>query len=329
MHRILFVKVVTAALILTGLCYGALIPPFFLDCVVALGYRQLTVIENPDGSRRAVPGPFVPMASGFLYGHFLKKVDAANSNYRIYLVTNEHVLEAIENAEKSQIDMLSKLPKMAPVTEPLHVFIRFNPKTAGPAREDLTAPLHDPDKKSNWCVDKDHDVAVVPIGADALQKAGVQFNYFQGDEHAAGRSKVSEIGLAEGDHIYVLGFPMGLVGGQRNFVITRQGVIARIRDYLAMSTDRFLIDALIFPGNSGGPVVSTVEASSIEGTKSQNRAYLLGVVRAYIPYRDVAVSRQSGEERVAFTENSGLAEVIPIDLVQALIIKQEEVIAAR
>jgi hypothetical protein len=74
-----------------------------------------------------------------------------------------------------------------------------------------------------------------------------------------------------------------------------------------------LIDALVFPGNSGGPVITRPELTSIEGTKRQNNAYLLGVVRAYVPYQDVAISQQTGRPRIAFEENSGLAEVIPMD----------------
>jgi hypothetical protein len=59
---------------------------------------------------------------------------------------------------------------------------------------------------------------------------------------------------------------MGLVEEERNYVIARQGAIARIRDTLAGSTSRFLIDALIFPGTSGGPVVTRPEAMTIGRT---------------------------------------------------------------
>ena len=40
----------------------------------------------------------------------------------------------------------------------------------------------------------------------------------------------------------------------------------------------FLVDAFVFPGNSGGPVVSKPEALAITGTKSQDYAYLIGIV---------------------------------------------------
>ena len=61
----------------------------------------------------------------------------------------------------------------------------------------------------------------------------------------------------------------------------------------------------------------------ITGTKTISEAALLGVVSGYVPYRDVAVSQQTGEARVVFTENSGLASVVPIDYVQEIIRKSD------
>jgi hypothetical protein len=64
------------------------------------------------------------------------------------------------------------------------------------------------------------------------------------------------------------------------------------------------------------------EALAIEGTASQVMPYLIGVVQAYVPYEDVAVSLQTGRPRIVFEENAGLAAVLPIDFI-------EETIAAR
>jgi hypothetical protein len=81
----------------------------------------------------------------------------------------------------------------------------------------------------------------------------------------------------------------------------------------------FLIDAFVFPGNSGGPVVSAVDITAITGTKAQNTAYLIGMVKGYVPYDDVAVSQQTGRPRMVSEENSGLAEVIPVDFINETI----------
>lgn len=112
---------------------------------------------------------------------------------------------------------------------------------------------------------------------------------------------------------------MGLIGGQRNYVIVRQGTIARIRDYLAGTSTEFLVDATIFPGNSGGPVITRPELTSIQGTKNIQSAYLVGVVQGYLPYDDVAISTQTKRPRVIFEENSGLASVVPMDYVKEVV----------
>jgi Trypsin-like peptidase domain len=311
---------------------GGLIPPVFLDCVVAIGYRPLTAVRGSDGKLVAHFGAFMPIASGFLYGRFVKKINEKEKEYLPYLVTNQHVLEDIERIEKQQIEEISKIAETAKevlLIPPAGVFLRFNPKAVGAASQDFFVPLHSPDLSESWTQDKDSDLAVIAIAVEVLKKAGIQYDYFHSDEVVADRSKADEIGITEGDGVYVLGFPMGLVGGERNFVIARQGAIARVRDCLAGTTNRFLIDALVFPGNSGGPVISRAELTSLEGTKAQSRCYLIGVVRGYVPYREVAVSQQTGQARIVFEENSGLAEVIPMDLVQKLIDQHQELLLKR
>jgi hypothetical protein len=81
----------------------------------------------------------------------------------------------------------------------------------------------------------------------------------------------------------------------------------------------FLVDAFIFPGNSGSPVILRPEITSISGTPPQNVAYLIGIVRSYLPYADLAISPQTHRPRVSFEENSGLAEVLPTDYIDEAI----------
>jgi len=61
---------------------------------------------------------------------------------------------------------------------------------------------------------------------------------------------------------------------------------------------------------------------SIKGTKSQNAAYLIGVVAQSIAYRDIAISMQTQKPRVLFEDNSGLTSIVPvqylIDLIQSI-----------
>jgi S1-C subfamily serine protease len=237
------------------------------------------------------------MASGFLYGEFHRVVQPNDKEYRIFLATNRHVFE---NEEV--------------------LYLRFNPGEGEQARE-YPLTLKNGEGQPSWFthVDPEVDVAVIPINAGMLKNDGIQFAYFLSDEHVATREKVLELGITEGDFVYTLGFPLGLVGGGRNFVVVRAGVIARIRDALAGRSSEFLIDTSIFPGNSGGPVVTKPEIASVRGTKAVSRAYLIGMVSGYVPYQDVAISVQTDRPRVIFEENSGLASVVPIDFVNEVI----------
>lgn len=262
----------------------ALIPPFFTDCVVAIG------VEGEGDERTWV-------ASGFVYGEYIGNNQDGTKRYAVYLVTNRHVFQNLPAA-----------------------YLRFNPKGNEPARE-YKLDLLNQDRTPLWLYhgNANIDVAVIPIDYQLLREQAMQVSYFKSDEHVANIGKLNDLGIAEGDFVYVLGFPMGLIGGERNTVMVRSGSIARIRDALARANDEYFVDAFVFPGNSGGPIVSKPEALAIKGTKSQDAAYLIGVTKSYVSYRDVAVSLQSRRQRVVFEENSGLASVHPIDFAQELI----------
>lgn len=70
------------------------------------------------------------------------------------------------------------------------------------------------------------------------------------------RAELVESEFREGNEVFVLGFPLGLAGESRNYTIVRQGIVARIHDWYDDEAKVFLVDASIFPGNSGGPVLA-------------------------------------------------------------------------
>ena len=258
----------------------ALIPPFFLDTVAAIG-------------QVAGGGSIEWTASGFLYGEYME-TNAQGKQYRIYLVTNRHVLDGAKA-----------------------IVVRFSSQDSALAPA-INLPIIDATGRPVYVLypDPGVDVAVLPMNVALLQIPGTKFSFFQSDEHVLDRAAAVAQGVIEGDGGYVLGFPMGQVGGERNYVIVRQGVLARVRDWLAGAAKEFLVDVTVFPGNSGGPVVTRPEATAIEGTLPNLKANLIGVVKAYVPYRDVAISRQTGRERIVFEENSGLTAVVPFDYVR-------------
>jgi S1-C subfamily serine protease len=271
----------------------ALIPPSFLDCVVAIGF------PNQQGVRYA--------ATGFLYGRFEEpSEEGADGTYRVFLVTNRHVLQGQTAA-----------------------ILRFNPGPGETAREfpaDLKLGGTD-----LWVGHPDGavDVGVLLLNVQLLVQENIPISLFGDDKHVLFHSDADAQRLTEGDGVFIIGFPMGQIGNERNYAIVRGGCLARIRDSLAGHASSFLVDSFIFPGNSGGPVIIKPEVVSIGGTQPLGIAKLIGIVSSYIPYQDVAVSQQTQRPRIIFEENSGLAQVIPVDRVREAVEHAVKVIRER
>lgn len=262
----------------------ALIPPFFSDAVVAIGY------DSPNGG-------IVYGASGFFYFHTIKG-DVGH----VYLVTNKHVV----NGRKS-------------------IYLRVNP-AAGSEPTGYKLNLIDPatgDQLWSGHYRKHVDVAVVLVNFTMLKHDNMQVAFFSDKKHALSTKQMIANEVTEGDGVFAIGFPVSLVGDKSNSVLVRGGTIARIRDTLRSPTEPYLIDSTVFPGNSGGPIVNKPELVSIQGTKTIDAASLIGIVAAYVPYRDVAVSRQTQNVRVVFEENSGLSYVYSVDCIQTTIRSHE------
>lgn len=262
----------------------ALIPSFFLNGVVSIGI-------SPTPSQ----GSTAWIGTGFIVGRPIND-DAGVKRYHTFLVTNKHVLDGKTN-----------------------IVLRFN-SLDGTRVLDYPVEL-EKDGQSIWVGHSsgDVDIAVFFVNPQVLEQDGAEFGFFKLDEHVMTVGDMKTEGVSEGDGVFVLGFPMGIVAPQRKNVIARAGAIARIRDVLDGHQSSFLIDANIFPGNSGGPVVIRPEVTSIQDTKSINRAALVGIVKSYVPYKDIAISQQTGNPRVIFEENSGLAIVETTDNMKSVI----------
>jgi S1-C subfamily serine protease len=277
-----------------------LLPAFFLNCVVAIG--DLVTVVAPGATTAHTE--WRTFGTGFFYG-YLTKDDAESSKreYQIYLVTARHVVKDRQNLK-----------------------VRLNPSAPGTAGEQFEIPSNPAAGQTTWFFHPNSavDVAAVSVNFDSVSKNGFAVNYFAQDEHTIHRAQMPQEEIAAGDGIFVLGFPMNLAGQQRNYVIVRQGAIARISEMIDNASPNFMIDAFVFPGNSGGPVVLRPEIVSIQGTKSHSKAALMGLVIQSRLYVDNAVSQQTGHARILFEENAGLADVIPIDYVDEAIAAQRK-----
>jgi hypothetical protein len=303
--KILFLSVV----LVPERAYGTLVPPHLDDAVVALGSMQ--PVESPG---QPCTLRWTTEGTGFLYGYLAKNdPDPTKREYGVYLVTNRHVIEDHVKGQRflKMNEQSAHLTGQCGDAKPddTVITVRINPPSASAEGRQFPLPID----KWFFHPNKEVDIAAVRLNATFLKDQGLLNAFFSNDEIGANKEKLKSKAVSAGDGVFVLGFPMNLAGVQRNYVIVRHGCIARISDMLEGTSSDFLLDTFIFPGNSGGPVILKPEAISITGTPSQNNAYLIGIVRAYIPYTDTAISPQTGRPRISFEENSGLAEVLPID----------------
>lgn len=259
----------------------ALLPPFYLDTVVAIGVGQ-------DPANRRWIG------TGFIYGDLVTPTqEGGQKSYYLWLITNKHVLRDLKD-----------------------VYVKFNSATE-PNSKDYKVILVSRNGKPHWVghPNQNTDVAAIFLSGQFLAEESRRFSVVCSDLHICSKEKMKTGVLNEGDQVFVLGFPMGLVASERQYVICRSGIIARIRDYLDDKAGDFLVDAPVFPGGSGGPVVSCPSAIAITDTKAPDRADLIGIVKSYVPYIDVAVSTQTNRPRVTFEENSGLTAIEPTEAI--------------
>jgi hypothetical protein len=311
----LFRKLMLACIVLAAPSLVAdQFPPQWANAVVALG------------SMKPVPG--VPCAmqwqtegTGFLYGYLVHgDPDPKQRKYEVFLVTVRHVIQ-----QHAAAVVISKISQGQPsqigsgcgiTADPGDsISVRLNPTGSSLPGRQFQLPI------GKWFFHPDGavDVAAIPLNADFLKAQGVLDVFFANDLFVANREKLKSIGVAAGDGVFVLGFPMNLGGIQRNEVIVRQGCIARISDMFDLSSHSYLVDAFVFPGNSGSPVILRPELMSITGAPAQGNAYLIGLVTSYQTYIDAAISLQTSHPRITFEENSGLSDVLPTNYIDEAI----------
>jgi len=262
----------------------SLLPRGYLDTTVAIEFA------HADGEAMR----YRTVGTGFFIGlDYGDRSASGAENCRLFLVTNRHVLVGRDD-----------------------LLIRVNTREGAARRVRL--PLKGGEGRS-WAVHPDEhvDTAVVLINARVLLEAGMELGYFRPTDMAL-VPRMKELDIGPGQELFVLGFPMGMSGVERNYVIARSGMIARFDDEILAASRTFLIDAAVFPGNSGGPVIAKPRSDSLAGGRPVDQAYLVGMVRSYLPYEEIAYSLQTDPPtpRMVFTENSGLADVIPMDFVK-------------
>lgn len=234
---------------------------------------------------------FQSMATGFLVGFAVdKNLDSTKREYKIFLLTNRHVFN-----DQDQL------------------WFRFDSKNIKTIRFPVQLKSG---SEIKWLAHKDEkvDLAMLPISPKFLNDNNINWSFIN-EEIFAYPDNFEKIGIELGDSIFIAGFPMGISGSVQNYSIVRGGIISRIDQEIIKSTKSFFIDAMIFPGNSGGPVFLKPESNFLLNTKAVGSIYLLGVVSGYKPYFEPLFSHQSNPPIVAgiSSDNSGLATVVPMN----------------
>jgi Trypsin-like peptidase domain len=267
-----------------------LVPPIFINSVAALG-NMLPLPDKPEEKK------WFTFGTAFFFGVPVEPGSKPTKAYYTFLVTAKHVVE-------KRIESKSGIRIRVNSTDP----------TATGRDFELPMAIGGP---GNWFFHPNSaiDIAAIQINWEFLKRNKVEPNFFSSDFHTADRATLKLREVAAGDGIYLLGFPMNMAGEQRNYVILRQGCIARISEMLDDASTSFLVDAPVYPGNSGGPVILKPELFAIQETKPQETSTLLGIVTNAVNYLDYAISEQTRTVRVVFTENAGLAIVLPVDYI--------------
>lgn len=261
----------------------AIIPSFFMDAVIALG------IELENGQKQWV-------GTGFFVG---RKEESNPDLATVYVITNKHV---VKNQKQ--------------------LYVRFNNKETTGVK-DLVMSLVNKDGAKIYTEHPtaDVDVVAIQIHPQVITDNNLSLNFFSLDMHSLTLDQMKDTGVDEGSLVYALGFPMNLVGDSVKAPICRLGCISRVADAFVnpKKASAYLVDAQVFPGNSGGPIVSRPEHISIEGTPQNTNANLIGILSAYIPYKETLYSRQTGHIRMIQEENSGLTIVHPVDRIKEVV----------
>ena len=260
----------------------SIIPDFFMNAVVALG------IDVPNNNKHWI-------GTGFIVA---RKDNNNPTTSTYYIVTNKHVVRGQSK-----------------------IYVRFN-SLGESFVKDYPINLFDANGAPMYSShpNPDSDIVTFQIRPQTLLNDKSIWGAFDLDDHALTLEQMKDTGVEEGSLVYALGFPMNLVDNIKT-PICRLGCISRIMDafILKKGTPLFLVDAQTFPGNSGGPIVSRPEHLSITGTPVNGNANLIGILSAYLPYRDTLISQQTGEARMIQTENSGLTIVHPVDRIKEVV----------
>lgn len=199
--------------------------------------------------------------TGFIYN-----VETGENQFASFVVTNKHVIEA---AASAQVRFIAG--KDSAFTAPLLGQVK-------------SVDVPDPANVFTGHPDDEIDVAVVPVTpwVNALHSSG-EFVFYRGLTSGIALNSENVQALDALEEVTFVGYPNGLFD-QVNFLpIARRGYTATPPSVDYGGKPTFLIDASVFPGSSGSPVLIAQTGSFAPrggGLVAGQRVMLLGVVAA-------------------------------------------------
>lgn len=225
--------------------------------------------------------------------------------WRLWYVTCAHVVDAIEEASKSNrrvhIELNETASRGGGVTTVKYPINHF--WTRNRAWTNRCSQLGPIGTRQYTLEDAAVDVAVTTAPTHFEHWSDLEWAAFPPRTHltkalVAAQGKPDPM-LSEGDDLFVLGFPVGFHEDAKNWPVVRRGTIAQIQPLFQGKATTFLVDGSVFAGNSGGPVVADTSVHL-------NGYYLVGMV--------------SGSHFHPRTgENADLGLVVPLDTINETI----------
>jgi len=211
---------------------------------------------------KSADGKQTGTGTGFIFSYPIESEDSISSNQTriLFIVTCKHVVNNFASATFSFVQSKDGKPDLG--------------QKCGVVVPDLQSMVfYDPDPKV--------DVALIPF-VPILENfiAHGQMPYFQ----ALGKNLIPSREAAEDlsaiQPIVFVGYPYGMHDEINLLPLARRGFTASpyVVDFNGLPL--FLIDANVFPGSSGSPVLVLDEGSypSANGLRAGNRAYFLGLI---------------------------------------------------
>lgn len=206
-------------------------------------------VEKTDGK--------VMIGTGFFY---LKKIN--DTTTIPFVVTNAHVVKDANKGYISLIKSQDQIPLLS---------------------EKVTAEI--PGPMLMKFMDLENDLALVPIGPVLNQLNQSHINvFFRSIDQSIIPDEDTVSKLSAVEEITFIGYPSGIYDRKNNTPIVRKGITATPIWNNFDGKRTFLIDAGVYPGSSGSPVliINSGSYSANDGIIIGNRILFLGVVSSTI-----------------------------------------------